>query len=175
MSGEESMLNSGTGNALPISLPSSPAPRTPWDPPETPSAKTGWWSAWILSILGGLLLASLLSPLHFTTILGKALMEGDKAKIAALVDCRLLSSCLEMEEHPLSPEDLVLIYSSSLKSRSDLEPWSLYWGEFPDVTIAGLSYRGMMHASVRLSDGIVLNLERRGLWTWRLFCAEIPR
>lgn len=119
-------------------------------------------------------MSSLLSPLHFVSMLSRALQNGDQGKIGVLVDCRVLSACLGVEEEGLSPLALVEIYSHPPAARGEIGPWSRSWGEFPRVSISGLSYKGMMEAEVRLSDGSVLNLERRGPWTWRLFCAEIP-
>lgn len=172
MSGEEPATNQPKGSATPISLPSSPPPDTPWSPPPVPP-RGRWWTAISLSILAGVLASSLLSPLHFASMLSRALQAGDEGRIGVLVDCRLLSSCLGVEA-VLSPADLVKIYSAPSQTRRQMEPWERSWGEFPRVSISGLSYRGMTRAEIRLSDGSVLNLERRGLWTWRLFCAEIP-
>lgn len=127
-----------------------------------------------LSAVFATLLSSTASPLHFAWSLRKALLAEDYAKIGTLVDSRLLASCLDIDAPSLTPATLVGIYSSPAGERAELGPSPRSWGDFPNVSIAGMAYKGIMRAEVRLSDGTVLDLERQGPWTWRLFCAKIP-
>lgn len=162
-------------SASQIEIPSSPSSAaTPWDQ-DPPRGNLSMLTLLAIASICTVLLTSALSPLHFVFYLGKALRASDANALGKMLNLSALSYCLDVPSGGITTEEIIFIYSEPALSREKLAPWRMNWGLFPDVSIRSFWYISPMQAEVQMSDGSTLSLERTGIWSWRLFCANFPQ
>ncbi len=124
-------------------------------------------------LLAGLLSTSVLSPLGFAMTLRKSLASGDVGRVEKLVEFTALGSCLGLRPSELTPSILVAAFTHApetvSKNHLPLIPQSIF-----ESSISSLKYRGISVAVLLLSDGTTMEMERTGVWGWRLFCVHSP-
>jgi len=170
MSDQSTRPRKRTTLPIEISVSAGAQSDTPWE--EARPAPLGWASLVVIGVMAAVIVTSLLSPINFTMMLGKALRDKNHTLLEKIVNTQTLSRCIGEEENPLTASDLVRIYQLQPESRPSLKHWHYGWGNFPDVRIIGLSYPSIIEAEVKLSDGMILALERTGIWSWELFCVR---
>ena len=191
------MNRDGTGKAAPVPI-TVGAPiaqeAVPWSGGGAEPNNNGWISGAVIFGVMVIILLFFGAPIWTLFSLNHGLKNGDPGVVQKIIDTeavrnQILNEAVGMgggEEEAgteaigdfvnenITPEGLVEILKTNPEERPIIPVVERTFGNYPSSKVRGFSYKNLDTVVVEMDDGMILFLERAGVFDWRIFRVDFP-
>lgn len=166
----------------------------PWGGEDTPSKSSFPFSGAVLLLVLATLILFFGSPYYKLLSLRKGLENGDEVTVSRSVDFAGIKSQLINEtagigggdalgkmkkvqtflDQNVNAQGVIDIFQMEPNGRPSIPVIERSFGQFPLSSIVKVRYKNLDTVEVEMDDGVVLFLERLGVFDWRVFRVDLP-
>lgn len=191
------MNREGKGKAVPVPITvktQTVNEAVPWNNEEVETNNHGWVSGAVIFFVSLVIILFLGAPAWTLFSLNRGLKNEDSEAVQRFIDTegvknQILNEAVGLSgnEEPseiktvadfvgehITPAGLVAILKTSPDERPLIPVLRRTFGNFPTSKVRAFSYKNLDTVVVEMSDGMVLFLERAGIFDWRIFRVEFP-